>query len=89
MSGLVDLRRQIDALDAELVALIGKRFAVVDRVITVKKQNGIAAHLPERIEVVVRNAVAMAKGSKVPSETIERIWRLLIAETVKYEEQNL
>jgi isochorismate pyruvate lyase len=89
VSGLADLRHQIDALDAEVIALIGKRFAIVDRVIAVKKQNGMPAFLPDRVETVVRNAVATATASNVPPETIEKIWRLLIAETVKYEARNL
>ena len=86
---LKGLRQEIDAVDAALVQLVQKRFAIVDRVVVVKKHNRIPAMLPDRIEEVVKNVVALAKPSTVPPQTIENLWRLLIAETIAYEEKAL
>jgi isochorismate pyruvate lyase len=89
LNPLANLRDEIDAVDAELVALIQKRFEIADRVIEVKRANGIAAALPDRIEQVVQNVLKNAKDTKVPPQTIEKLWRTLIAETIAYEEKIL
>ena len=86
---LAPLRQKIDALDEELVKLIAQRFRVVDQVIEIKRNSNVPASIPERIEQVVQNAIEKSKDSGVPEVTIERLWRLLIAETIAYEEQNL
>ena len=89
MNPLEELRDEIDVIDAELVALIQKRFEIADRVIAVKKRHGIAAVLPDRIEQVVQNALHAAKHTKVPPQSIEKLWRTLISETIAYEEKVL
>ena len=86
---LAPLRQKIDSLDEELVKLIVQRFGVVDQVIEIKRNTKLPASIPERIEKVVQNAIEKSKDSSVPEVTIERLWRLLIAETIAYEEQNL
>lgn len=86
---LAPLRQKIDALDEKLVKLIVQRFGVVDQVIEIKRNTKLPASIPERIEQVVQNAIEKSKDGGVPEVTIERIWRLLIAETIAYEEQKL
>lgn len=86
---LAPLRQKIDDLDEALVKLIAQRFRVVDEVIEIKRNTNVPASISERIEQVVQNAIALSKGSGVPEVTIERIWRLLIAETIAYEESKL
>ncbi len=86
---LIPLRQKIDKLDEALVNLIAQRFAIVDKVIEIKRNANVPASIPERIEQVVQNAIEISKASGVPEVTIERIWRLLIAETIAYEESKL
>ncbi|MDE2444941.1 MAG: chorismate mutase [Alphaproteobacteria bacterium] len=86
---LLALRREIDAIDAALVALIVKRFAVADQVIGIKQQHNLPAIIPERVEVVVRQAIEQSKGGTAPADTIEKIWRLLVGETIAYEQTKL
>jgi isochorismate pyruvate lyase len=86
---LMKFREEIDAVDAELFALIQKRFEIVDRVIDVKNNAGIPAMLPDRIEQVVQNVLKNAKHTKVPSQTVENLWRTLITETIAYEDRVL
>ena len=61
----------------------------MDRVIDVKKGAGIPAMLPDRIEQVVLNVLHQSQSSKIPPQTIEKLWRTLIAETITYEEKAL
>ncbi len=83
------LRREIDDVDAALVALLARRMRIVDRVIAVKKSTGVAAVVPERIEAVVARVRALAERDGVPPDMAEKLWRLLIAETIAYEQQSL
>ena len=86
---LLPLRQRIDALDEALVKLIAQRFEVVDQVIEIKRHSNVPAAIPERIEQVVQNVVKKSQATGVPEITIERMWRLLIAETIAYEESKL
>ncbi len=86
---LAKLRDEIDQVDIALVVLLQKRFEIMDRVIEVKNKAGIAAMLPDRIERVVQNVVARASDTKVPRQAVEKIWRILIAETITYQERVL
>ena len=86
---LSGFRSEIDAIDRALVELIAKRFKVADCVIEVKKTKNISAALPDRIEQVVQNVLAHAQKTNVPPQAIEKLWRILIAETIAYEEKVL
>ena len=86
---LAACRAEIDALDAELVRLLGRRIEVVDRVVAIKQAHSIPALLPERVEEVVTHVRAEAQTCGTPPDLAERIYRALIAWTVEYEETKL
>ena len=86
---LAPFRAEIDALDAQMVELLAKRFEVVKHVIAVKKAEGLAALLPERVEDVVEKVSATAETKGVPPELAERLWRVLIQWVVDYENERL
>ena len=82
-------RAEIDAIDAEIVRLIAKRMAVVDRVVGVKQKAGLPAHIPERVEAVAERVRAEARRSGAPPELAERVWRTLMDWVIAYEESRL
>ena len=86
---LQELRQDIDAIDRALVGLLAKRLKIVDQVIAVKRENGIASVVPERIEAVVDHVRAFAADHGIPQHMVENLWRCLIAETIAYEEAAL
>ncbi|MDR6950759.1 isochorismate pyruvate lyase [Ancylobacter sp. 3268] len=86
---LAPFRAEIDALDAQMVELLAKRFEVVKHVIAVKKAEGLAALLPERVEDVVEKVTATAETKGVPPELAEKLWRVLIQWVVDYENERL
>lgn len=86
---LAACRAEIDVLDAELVRLLGRRIEVVDRVVAIKKEHGIAALLPERVEEVVAHVREEAEMCGAPPDLAERLYRSLIAWTVDYEDSKL
>jgi isochorismate pyruvate lyase len=89
MSGLADLRREIDRLDAEILDLLARRFAVVQQVVAVKAREGLPAAIPTRVDEVIANMRQRAVAQGFPADTAERLWRLLIAEMIAYEETHL
>jgi isochorismate pyruvate lyase len=71
-------RERIDALDAQIVALLGKRFDVIHEVAVFKAQHGIHPIQPARIEEVVQHARAQAEKSGVNPDLIEKLYRIII-----------
>ena len=86
---LASCRAEIDALDAELVRLLGRRVEIVDRVVTIKRANNIPALLPDRVEEVVAHVREEADACGAPPDLAEKLYRQLIAWTIEYEETKL
>jgi len=86
-SPLAPLRAEIDAIDAELVALLGRRFGVVRRVAAVKHRHGIPAVLPERIEAVKRQAAARGEAVGLDPDFVARLYQMIIDEACRTEER--
>ncbi len=86
---LETLRLEIDAADTALVQLLAKRFAIVDNVLDVKRAQGLPALIPERVEVVVAHVRKLAEAQGLNADIAEKLWRVLIAETIVYEEKHL
>jgi isochorismate pyruvate lyase len=86
---LASCRSEIDALDAELVRLLGRRIEVVERVIAIKQAHAIPALLPDRVEEVVAHVREEAEVCGAPPDLAEKLYRALIAWTVEYEERKL
>jgi isochorismate pyruvate lyase len=86
---LETLRLEIDAADKALVQLLAKRFAIVDEVLGVKRSHGLPAFIPERVEVVVTHVRKLAEVEGLDADIAEKLWRVLIAETIAYEEKHL
>jgi len=82
---LTPYRVRINALDTEIVGLIGKRFDVVREVAALKAEHGIAPILPDRIEEVVARARAKAEEEGVDPKLVEQIYRIMIDEACKLE----
>ena len=83
------LRIEIDAADEALVRQFAKRFAIVDKVLAVKQAKGLPAFIPERVEVVVQQVRNQAEAHGLNPDIAEKLWRVLIAETIAYEEKHL
>jgi chorismate mutase-like protein len=83
---LTPYRAKIDALDNQIVALLGERFGVISEVAKLKAEHGIAPILPYRVEEVVRNARARAEKAGVDPDLVEKIYRIIIDTACKQEE---
>ncbi|MDN5569111.1 MAG: chorismate mutase [Paracoccus sp. (in: a-proteobacteria)] len=83
------LRNEIDALDAQLMALLARRHALIDRAAQIKTGNGWPARIPERVEQVVANIRDHAAQHGLDPDLYDRLWRDLIEAAIAQEERQL
>lgn len=77
MNQLDDLRSQIDAIDAELLPLLAKRFEVIQAVGAYKRQAGLEANIPQRREAVRANWVQFALSHNIDPAFISQLFELI------------
>jgi chorismate mutase len=80
-SELEELRRRIDQIDDSLQDLLIERIEIIARVAQTKGA-AVASHVPAREAEIVRRLAARRPGS-FPTATLVRIWRELLAATVR------
>ena len=85
MSDDIDkLRREIDRLDGELLALLQRRAQLARRIGALK--GGAPAYRPERESEVLRRVAAQA-GDPLPAESVTRVFREIISACRGLEEE--
>ncbi len=84
---MCDVRRLIDELDEELVALLAKRQRQIERAAKVKPALGIPANVPERVDEVLGHVLGVARREGLSVELAMNLWRALIDWSIHYEER--
>lgn len=79
-----EVRKGVDALDRELVALIVKRQAYMEAAARIKTDRA-AVYDAVRIEEVVRKVKAEARKLGLSTDIAEPVWRELIKQSIAYE----
>nr|WP_099034088.1 bifunctional chorismate mutase/prephenate dehydrogenase [Lacimicrobium alkaliphilum] len=78
---LAHLRQQIDALDSELVALLGKRLAVTKQVGEIKSRVGLPIYVPAREAQLLQKRRAEADALGLSPDLIEDLLRRIMRES--------
>src|SRR5664279_1157462 len=87
LESLAELREEIDRIDGEMHRLLMDRGEIIDRLIAVKaRQGGGSAFRPGR-EADMMRVIAERHHGRLPLETVESIWRVIIA-TFTYVQSN-
>ena len=81
---LDDWRRQIDAIDAELVRLLNRRAACAAEIGRLKRERDLDVYSPEREAEVLRHVQAVNGGPLQP-EAIARLFERIIDEARRVE----
>jgi isochorismate pyruvate lyase len=81
-----ELRDAIDALDVELVSLLARRQAYIERAAILKKDRSTVRD-EARIEDVVEKVLAAAKEKGLSPAIAEAVWRVLIERSIQHEFQ--
>ena len=86
MEILKPYRARIDVLDEQIIALLRKRYDVIEEVGALKTQHGIAATLPDRVDEVRENAAKMAADKGLDADFIRTLYAQLIEHSCNLEE---
>ncbi|WP_309238281.1 chorismate mutase [Actinoplanes aureus] len=81
---LADIRRQIDAIDAEVVRRLADREQLV-RAAAAFKTDEQAVRAPARVEEVIAKVRALAEREGGSPEVIERVYRAMIGAFIELE----
>ncbi|MGB3148472.1 MAG: chorismate mutase [Paracoccaceae bacterium] len=81
-----ELRAAIDGLDAELVQVLVRRAAYIDRAAELKLALDMPARIDQRIEEVVANVRRSAEAQGLDAELAEGLWRRIIDWSIAREE---
>lgn len=84
---MAELRVLIDHLDVQLIALLQRRVACIDRAALLKPAAGLPARIDDRVEQVVANVRDLATGRGLDPVLVERLWRILIDWSIAREER--
>lgn len=82
---LEDFRREIDAIDAEVVATLARRFRLCEEIAKLKKQNDIPMMQEARVAAVLARCATLAVQHGVSPELVTRIYGLIIEESCRVE----
>ncbi len=86
---MAELRVEIDTLDRDIVALLARRAALIDRAVELKPAENLPARIDTRVEVVVDNVRVQARRSGLDADLVETLWRHLIQWSIRREEVTL
>ena len=86
---LVQLRKEIDAVDSELVAVLARRQKLVERVVGIKVRDDLPAFIPARVDEVLDNVSRQAGQAGLSPELARTLWTAMINWFVALEEKHL
>jgi isochorismate pyruvate lyase len=84
-----ELRREIDGIDRELVRLLVRRAACIDRAAELKRAADLPARIPERVDEVIGNARAAAAAGGLDPTLASELWRRIVDWSIAREERAL
>ena len=84
---ILKIRKKLDRLDNDLLAIIKKRTKLVDEVLQNKKfKKEIIDN--KRISIILKNIKAKSKKRKIDTIITNRIWKSMIQAFINYEFRN-
>lgn len=79
-----EVRFGVDALDAELVGLLARRFAYMRAAARIKPSREQVRDEARKAQVIAK-AVRLAAEQSLPEAPIARLWEQLVEESIAYE----
>ena len=83
-TSMPEVRAGVDALDAQLVEMLARRFAYMDAAARIKTERS-AVRDEARKQQVLDNVQAAAKAAGIPVSPLVEIWDLLVEASIAYE----
>lgn len=86
---MTELRAAIDLIDAELIGLFAERMGYIHRAAELKKNVGIPAEVPDRVQEVISNASKLAEGHGLDPSLYGDIWSRIVQAAIAEEKVRL
>jgi isochorismate pyruvate lyase len=83
---MADVRAGVDAIDAEIVALLAMRFDFMDAAARIKRSRDAVRDEARKTQVIV-NAEAAAAAAGLPPGLAAQLWEALVEASIEYELQ--
>lgn len=87
MSKLEAVRKDIEEVDGEILALIRKRVNLAEKVLESKRINGTSINDPAQNEVVINRAVNAATELNLDVGSVKEIFKILIRMSIERQEE--
>ena len=84
---LLDLRKQIDAIDTQLLTLLAKRLEIVSAIGTLKKKHGVEIFDRNRWEAMLQERKEQAAFLHLDEETVAKLFMLIHDHAVAIEKE--
>ncbi|MCB0667033.1 MAG: bifunctional 3-deoxy-7-phosphoheptulonate synthase/chorismate mutase type II [Saprospiraceae bacterium] len=82
-----DLRLRIDAIDKEIIQMLGNRMKVAEKIGQYKKQNNIAVLQADRWNEIIEKAMKQANPLNLSEEFISRVLKAIHQESINHQER--
>ena len=79
MEALAERRKQIDAVDLKILALLNERTRIVEEIGRIKQEIGMPIYEPKREDDVFHNVTANNTGP-LPADAVKRLFERIIDE---------
>jgi len=87
MASLEKFRQELDTIDAQLLAALGKRFQVIRQVAEFKKQQSIPMMQPARVKAVQQSRQELGRQHGLDSDFVSQLYTLIIQEACRVEDE--
>ena len=81
---MAQVRAGVDAVDAELVALLARRFGYMDAAACIKTDRATVRDDARKAQVIA-NAAAAAAAAGLPADLAPALWETLVEASIAYE----
>ena len=82
---MIEVRAGVDAVDAGIAALLGRRFAYMKAAARIKDDPAAIRDEARKAEVIA-NAKANARAQGVPEPLAAALWEMLVETSIAYEQ---
>lgn len=87
MDKMAGFRRELNALDAEIVRLLGQRFGICRAVAHHKREHGIPMMQPGRVAEVKERCAQLAREHGMDPDFARRLYGMIIDEACRMEDE--
>ena len=89
LTDIIDLRHEIDIIDADIIEMLGKRMELAEAIGRYKKENNIAILQPNRWREILVNAIGLGKEKRLSEEFVVAFLKAIHHESIKHQEEVL